>query len=138
MEDRTKIINPERMKQVIEFTGLQYGTITPTDFDIVIELNDQAWIISEIKHGTKKLPYGQRLALQRAIQDFISTEKKAVAIVAEHYIDDVSQPIVAAECTVREFFPYNTLRWHQAKNNLTLKDCIDYFMEKFGHKKETA
>lgn len=93
------------MKQLIDFKGLELdGGIYPTDIDGIIEYRDSEYIILEVKHHKAKVPWGQRLCLQRMVDDFTKTGKKAVAIVCEHEVDNPDIPVVAALCNVRELY----------------------------------
>ena len=78
----SKIRNPYRMRQLIDFTGLELeGGIYPTDIDGLIEYHDQEYILIEVKYGKTKVPFGQRLAIERMVDDFTKIGKPAVAIV---------------------------------------------------------
>ena len=46
---RGAIMHAERAKQLNDFNGLQYGNITPTDIDGVIDYKDRAMVFLEIK-----------------------------------------------------------------------------------------
>lgn len=85
----SKILNPDRMKQLIDFRGLELdGGIYPTDIDGLIEYHDNEYIIIEVKHGKAKVPVGQRVAMQRMVEDFTKIGKRAVAIVCEHNVSE--------------------------------------------------
>lgn len=58
----SKILNPDRMKQLIDFRGLELdGGIYPTDIDGLIEYHDNEYIIIEVKHGKPKFRLGSEL-----------------------------------------------------------------------------
>ena len=85
---KSKILNPKRMKQLIDFKGLELDNgIYPTDIDGLIEYHDSEYILLEVKHKDARVPYGQRLAIQRMVDDFTKAGKKAVAIVCEHKVE---------------------------------------------------
>jgi len=42
-----------RARQIIDFRGLTYGNITPTDIDGLIEYKDKCILLIEIKHQSK-------------------------------------------------------------------------------------
>ena len=89
---KSKILNPKRMKQLIDFKGLELDNgIYPTDIDGLIEYHDSEYILLEVKHKDARVPYGQRLAIQRMVDDFTKAGKKAVAIVCEHKVDDTDK-----------------------------------------------
>lgn len=64
MSERGKIKYPLSAGQLRDFSGLQYGRITPTDVDALIEYQDKAYILIELKTSGVKLEYGQRLRLK--------------------------------------------------------------------------
>lgn len=75
---KSKILNPSRMKQLIDFAGLELdGGIYPTDIDGLIEYHDSEYILIEVKHSNARLPTGQRIAMQRMVDDFTKAGKQA-------------------------------------------------------------
>lgn len=125
---KTKIRNPDRMKQLVDFTGLELdGGIYPTDIDGLIEYHDKEYILLEIKYGETKVPIGQRLAMERMVNDFTKLGKPSVAIVGEHRIADVGENIVAAECVVREIYYGGEQQWRKTDKQMTIKEFIDNF-----------
>lgn len=122
---KSKIMNPKRMKQLIDFKGLELdGGIYPTDIDGLIEYHDSEYIILEVKHDNAKVPWGQRLALQRMVDDFTKAGKKAVVIVCEHDIDDTDKPVVAAVCNVRELYYGGEKKWRPPDEPMTVRQAI--------------
>ena len=69
-DNRGAIQFRERRKQIIDFSGLRVGNITPTDCDGLIEYHNKAYILFEIKHRDAKVPEGQLKALVRSVDDF--------------------------------------------------------------------
>ena len=126
----SRILNPKRMKQLIDFEGLELdGGIYPTDIDGLIEYHDSEYIIIEVKHGNAEVPYGQKLALRRMVDDFTKVGKRAVAIVCEHTVNDANQPVVAAECRVREIYYGEERRWRNTDHVMNVRQVIDEFRE---------
>lgn len=125
---KSKILNQKRMKQLIDFKGLELdGGIYPTDINGIIEYRDSEYIILEVKHNNAKVPWGQRLCLQRMVDDFTKSGKKAVAIVCEHRVDDPGKPIVAAFCNVRELYYGGEKKWRPPDKPMTVRQAIDGF-----------
>lgn len=125
---KSKILNPKRMKQLIDFKGFELdGGIYLTDIDGIIEFRDSEYIILEVKHNNAKVPWGQRLCLQRMVDDFTKSGKKAVAIVCEHRVDDPGKPIVAAFCNVRELYYGGEKKWRPPDKPMTVRQAIDGF-----------
>lgn len=122
---KSKILNPKRMKQLIDFKGLELdGGIYPTDIDAIIEYHDSEYIILEVKHAKAEVPWGQRLCLQRMVDDFTRVGKKAVAIVCEHEVDDPNDPIAAYLCNVRELYYGGEKKWRPPDNPMTVKQAM--------------
>lgn len=127
---KSKILNPKRMKQLIDFKGLELDNgIYPTDIDGLIEYHDSEYIILEVKHNKAKVPWGQRLCLQRMVDDFTKTGKKAVAIVCEHEVDNPDIPVVAALCNVRELYYGEEREWRPPDEPMTVRQAILSFQK---------
>ena len=118
---KSKILNPKRMKQLIDFKGLEL------DIDGLIEYHDSEYILLEVKHKDARVPYGQRLAIQRMVDDFTKAGKKAVAIVCEHKVDDTDKPVVAAFCKVRELYYGGEHKWRPPDSPMNVRQAIDKF-----------
>jgi beta-xylosidase len=129
MNDRGKILHPDRKQQINDFSGLRYENITPTDIDGLIEYKDKAYVFLEIKYGDAKLPYGQRLAIERLIKDVSKTGKSAIAIVAQHDVFNTKDSVPVAECEVREVYLFTQKQWRKTKKIVNVKQCIDGFID---------
>ena len=85
MEDKSRIHNQGKMRQLIDFKNIDVdGYIYPTDIDGLIEYKNSEYIIFEIKFKGSAVPYGQRLALQRMVDDFAAAGKRAIVLICEH------------------------------------------------------
>lgn len=122
-DNRGAIQFRERRKQIIDFSGLRVGNITPTDCDGLIEYHNKAYILFEIKHRDAKVPEGQLKALVRSVDDFKLARKSALLVIAEHDVDDPGKDIDAATCKVRIWYDGS---WKQS--NETLKELINRFV----------
>ena len=122
--DRGVIRNRDWASQIRDFSGLRYGTITPTDIDGLIEYKDTAFIIVESKHEGGEMPFGQRLALQRLCDACQKSGKDTLLIVASHNtegdIDFANTKVVET----RYMF-----RWKEQTNGMTTKEAIDIFLD---------
>lgn len=104
---KSKILNPKRMKQLIDFKGLELDNgIYPTDIDGLIEYHDSEYILLEVKHKDARVPYGQRLAIQ---------------------VDDTDKPVVAAFCKVRELYYGGEHKWRPPDSPMNVRQAIDKF-----------
>lgn len=132
MNERGKIIYPDRKQQINDFSDLIYGKITPTDIDGVIEYKDKAYIFFEIKYMDTKLPFGQKLAIGRLVNDTNNNGKKSIAIVAQHNIFNTKKSIQVAICEVREIYLSDERKWRKPKRNINVKQCIDGFLKQYA------
>jgi hypothetical protein len=123
---RGEINNVKRKQQIINFSGLLYGKITPTDLDGLIEYKNIGYIFIEIKYSNTELPFGQKLAIERLVKD-TNINKKSIGIIAEHYITDTSNQINASDCVVRKIFDWKN-QWRMPKYK-NLKKTIDNFIK---------
>jgi hypothetical protein len=125
MTNRGVIENRERAKQLRDFSGLQYGKITPTDIDGLIEWKDIAYIIIETKFENAELPSGQKLALERLCDD-LQNYKHTIVIISTHN-HPVNEDIDLANTMVKRY------RWQRkwvdmTDNPYTVKKLIDWFV----------
>lgn len=133
---KSRIKNPTRMKQLIDFRGLELDSgIYPTDIDGLIEYHDTEYILIEVKHGNTRVPIGQKIAMQRMVDDFTKIGKQAVAIVCEHRVDDADKPVIAAICRVREIYYGGEHKWRPPDKRMTVREFIDSF-QKYSASKE--
>ena len=87
MQVRGKIHTPDRAKQLRDFSGLRFGTITPTDIDGLIEYQNIGYVIMEFKAKDNIVLDGQRLALERLTDDLSLAAKNTLCIIAYHDTD---------------------------------------------------
>lgn len=112
----SKIHDESKARQLIEFDGMDLGgKILPTDVDALVEYKNIGYLIFEVKHGDKFVPLGQKLALERMVNDFTAHGKLAVAAVCSHNVEDPNTPIVLAECSVRELYRGGNRKWSPPK-----------------------
>ena len=115
-----------RAKQLIDFSGLQFGTITPTDIDGCFELNDEARVFLEYKCGNATMPLGQKLALTRMADDFQQIGKEATVFECEHHDYDYRVDVDAAAAIVRRF--YYKGKWYE-EGHVTVREKMENFLK---------
>jgi hypothetical protein len=131
MSDRGLITNRPRAEQILDFRGLRYGLITPTNIDGVIDFGDKAFPFFEIKLEGTQLKSGQRLALARLVDSVSESGRESLGLVAEHRVFDPAQDVDAATCIVIEFRYKH--QWRHVKDRIvTLREAIDGFLTKHG------
>ena len=123
MVERGAVYNRAYAAQLRDFTGLNYGKITPTDIDAVIDFGGKACVIIEMKHKGARLPYGQALAIERIIDGLQRGGVDSIALIAEH---DSKGDIDFALGTVVK---YRWLgEWLEMKHNWTVRHAVDGFL----------
>lgn len=123
---RGQIYNRNRAKQVVNFNGLIYGNITPTDIDGLIDFHNKCFVFMELKYKDAPLPDGQRIAIENVIK---SQGKPSIGIVASHDMP-ADRDINAVDCRVREIFYHG--KWHVVKQSYSVKRMIDRFVDKYA------
>ena len=123
---RGAIHTPSRAKQLIDYSGMLFDRgITPTDIDGFIEFNDEISVFLEFKFGETEMPFGQRLALERLVDD-CSEKKEAMLLVATHDTDPEDQ-IQAHSCSVT-MYRYKG-KWHQPREPVTVRKAVERFLD---------
>lgn len=125
MDDRGKIHNLGRYRQskLVDFSGLRWGNITPTDIDGFIDFGDKLFIYIEFKLKGTEIADGQRLAIERLCDRCVNGGVQTFGIIAEHEITNTSQTIDAAKTIV---IKYRCDReWHEVKSKYNAKKFID-------------
>ena len=128
MGDRSRIHNQGKMRQLVDFKNLEVDDhIYPTDIDGLIEYKDAEYIIFEIKFKGAEVPYGQKLALRRMVDDFTAAGKRAIVLICEHNVKNTDIPVVAARCIVREMYSSDSDGWVVPVNNIRAWEAVKMF-----------
>jgi hypothetical protein len=115
------IRNSNQVKQAIDFSGVENGKIHPSDIDAVLEFDNEALILIEVKRLNNKIPTGQRLLLER-ISDSWRTDKSIVLFVTHDFKDD-TRDIPLSDCSLNSYY-YNG-SWQPAKKVTSLKTALN-------------
>jgi hypothetical protein len=132
-ENRGQIENRERARKIIDFTGLQYGKITPTDIDGMIDFGNNIFVFIELKYSKAEMPFGQKLAIERLVDCCMSAGKKSIAILAKHDIENPNNDIKCSDCDVVKY--YYKGQWIAPALPYNVKNMIDKFSERMDTKK---
>jgi hypothetical protein len=128
MDDRGKIRNRNHALQIKDFSRLRYGKITPTDIDFYIDFGDKVSVLGELKHGNSELPVGQRLALERLVDDIQRGGKRAYGLISRHW---TSGDIDVGLTEVSEFrYKYE---WKIPEREWLTVDFIDEIAGRLGY-----
>ena len=130
MQNFHGIFNPQKAKQLLLFEDVSKDGIGMTDIDGLIEYKNRALILFEIKCQDKEVPLGQRLVLERMVNNAADTGKTAVAIVAEHNVLDPESPVFVRNCRVREIYWGHEKRWRKPRTELTAGQATDMVIDR--------
>lgn len=124
---RGKITYRERARQIIDFSGLKYQNITPTDIDGFLDFGNVAFVDFELKYDGAPVSYGQRLALERRCDSAQRAGIKSLCVICDHFVEDASEDVNAAHAIVREY--RSRYKWIKPKSKVTLRGLIDRFRD---------
>ena len=128
---KSLIRNSNQTKQGLDFTGVENGKIHPTDIDAVLEFDNEALVLIEVKRINNNIPIGQRLVLER-ICDSWHTDKSIVLFVTHNFKNDlVDIPLV--ECVVKKY--YINGNWNKLITDNSLKSVLNRLGLKWNVKK---
>jgi hypothetical protein len=122
-ETRGKIRNVCYAEQIIDFSGLRFGNITPTNIDGYIDFWGKGHVFFEAKHKDAIPPLGQKLAFERVADPLAPF---SIYIIASHNSPH-HQQINAAEAVVSSVRFLQ--RWIIPDRNLTTKVVTEYFLD---------
>lgn len=127
---RGEIYDVERATQQRDFSGLRYGSITPSDIDGMIEWKDKCYVIYEAKLSTVlMLPHGQQVMLEKICDD-LQKVKPTIVIWFKHDTEP-NEPIPFAACKVHRYrFQGEWLP--PRKEGETVKELTDWFLTTYG------
>ena len=124
--NRGKIHNRERGRQIIDFSEIRYGNITPTDLDGFFEKGNKIFVFYEYKLGDAEMPKGQMLALTRIVDGLNNAGKTAVLFLCRHEEYDTDKDIEGGEAIVDQVYWRN--HWYKGKG-YTVKEQTDKYMK---------
>ena len=122
-ENRGKIRNICYAEQIIDFSGLRFGTITPTNIDGYMDFWGKGHVFFEAKHSDALPPRGQKLAFERLVDPLAPF---SICIIASHNAPHHEQ-INAAETIVTDVRFLK--EWIKPDRNLNTKVVIEKFLD---------
>lgn len=126
--NRGRIQHRNAAKQIVDFSGIRYGKITPTDVDGLIEYHRLgAYAFFEFKYYlAAEMPMGQAIALTEMVDDLERSGKHALLVLCVHRVTNPEQDIDAAAAEVKKF--YWRHEWRNPVPSLkTLKALLDRY-----------
>ena len=125
-DERGKIHNLARYKQPVEFEGVRYGKITPTDIDGLIEYRNRVFVFYELKLRGKTIDHGQKIAFQNIVDGLHGDGKFAILFKCEHDVIDTDEIVDAATSEVTSV--YWNQKWTKPKKpQISLREATDSF-----------
>tara|TARA_Y100000004_G_C8945744_1_gene426211 strand:+ start:794 stop:1210 length:417 start_codon:yes stop_codon:yes gene_type:complete len=107
------IKHPKRLKQIVDYTGIEFGKIHPSDIDGVLEFDNKYLFLLEFKHQNVKPKNikdfnndGQNIMLKRIVDSWQSCKGKE-GFVAYIFHDTPSSENILAENTVVSGYYHN-------------------------------
>lgn len=122
------IKNPYRASQVLDFAGILDNGMAPTDIDGLIEYKNSAYIIIEVKYRDKKMTKGQQIAIERMVQDFFKSGKRAVAILAEHSVANTQESVHVGGLRVRSIYYDAEQKWRMPKYRCNVTEFVNRYL----------
>ena len=121
--------NANRGRQLLLFTDLNYDSnVAPMDLDGLIEYHNRKRVLIEVKLQNTPVPYGERTALERMVNDFSIAGKEAIAIIADHKVFDTKADVLVKDCLVRELYHSRERQWRPPKKMMTVQMLLDSFL----------
>ena len=127
------IKNSNRVRQTIDFSGVQNKKMHPSDIDAVLEFDEQILILMEIKYKGSPIPTGQKLMLQRIADSWHVGVKKAIVLKVEHSFKVDNKDIPLSKCFVTSFY-YNG-EWKNLKKPQMFVPYINRLGKLFDNEK---
>lgn len=129
--NRGKIQHEEYARRIVDFSGMRYGNITPTDIDGVIEYRDTRIVFFEFKYGNAPIPNGQKMALERIVDNCANAGKLAILCICRHKAPE-GQHIDAAQSLVSDVYigggGYVGGKWYPEMHGRNLRQVCDAFL----------
>lgn len=127
--------NPNKGRQLIRFDGMELQddlrTITPTDIDALIDVRNKVLVLFEAKLKGKEVPRGQKLALERIVNDARVAGKNAIAIVCDHEVEDAGTDILLCDSIAREVYETEHQEWRPMRRRMTAKELADFYIGRY-------
>lgn len=132
-DERGAIRNPERASQHVDYRGLRWGRITPTNIDGLLDFGARFFFFVELKLRGAPFALGQRLALANVRAAIVDGGKRCVVLVAEHDQADPRTPIPAHSAEVIEILDGQV--WRKPSRSVRVREAIDHYLRAAGHRR---
>lgn len=119
LENMSLIKNSKRIKQSMDFTGVQNRAIHPSDIDGVLEFDDKYLFLIEMKFIATDIPTGQKMMLERIINAWEESGRIGAILKVEHKFRDEEIDVPLHQCFVTKV--YSNKKWLKIKPQPFLK-----------------
>ena len=92
-----------RIKQVLDFTGVGDSKIHPSDIDAILEFDNKYLIIFEVKLKGVQVPVGQKILFERLADCWQEKNGEAFVVYCEHETE-TSEIINMVNTTVKKVY----------------------------------
>ena len=123
---RGVIQNRARKRQILNFEGMRYGKITPSDIDGLLDWSGNRFAWFELKLGDAQVPYGQNLALQNLNNALEDGGRRSAVFVAQHGVFNCDEDVPVHLAYVRSI--YSRHQWTIPQVQCTLRQAVDAFL----------
>lgn len=129
------ILNKDALAQPIDFWGMTYGRMMPTDLDAFMDVKGQAWVLIEVKQEGASWPRGQLIALERLANDLMKV-RPVLAIRATH-TTPIDKPVDLAKCVVHSYMDkplrgFGTQWATLPPPPCTVRELVDVYVDLWG------
>lgn len=123
------IRNSNMVKQAIDFKGVEFGKVHPTDIDCVLEFDGKHLILIEVKKAGNNIPMGQKNVLERIANNW---RGNSIVLKVEHECDE-HRDIPIQQCLLTLY--YYKGKWHKPKKNKILTEVIHDLLKMWNIKR---
>lgn len=127
-EPRGVVRSIARATQHIDFSGLRWSKITPTNIDGVLDFAKRLFGFLEFKMAGAPFPAGQRYLFEAIRQAIVRGETMCVVLIAEHEAIDARMPIVASTAAVIEIL--DGPEWRAPLRPVTVREAIETYLRR--------
>lgn len=127
--DDNLIRSRKTVGQIVDFNGMRFGSISPTDIDGFLDFGNKLFVLFEVKRRGAEVPFGQRLALERSAT---AMDKGGIITVVLIVVHDTSGDIDLARCMVTE--RYYKGKWITPTKEVTAKEAVKTMLDWIGWK----
>lgn len=131
--ERGAIWAPSRAAQLVDYRGLRWGNITPTNVDGLIDFGARFFFFVELKLRGAPFLLGQRLALANVRAAIVNGGKRCVVLVAEHTQHDPHEEIQAHAAEVIEILDGEV--WRKPSRSVRVREAIDHYLRASWHRR---